>query len=205
MGAQCQHEPLLPPEAENHAYRKALFFALLLNATMAIIEISGGLKGESTALLADAMDFVADSFNYGITIFLLNKSSHYRSWFALLKALTMGGFSLWILYRLIHQIFFYPIMPSHYLMTNIGLMALAANLLSAWLLFRFRSGDSNRLSVWICTRNDAIGNIAVIIAGALVWGLETPWPDIMVAMFMALLALRGGCHIAKQAMKELFS
>ncbi len=185
------------------APRRALLIALGLNAGMFAIEIGAGIAAQSTALLADSLDFLGDAANYGISLMVLSLSLIWRARAAQLKALSMGLFGFWllgtILWHLLHNT-----SPEPGTMGAIGLLALLANLATAWVLFAHRDGDSNMQAVWLCTRNDAIGNIAVIGAAGGVWltGGQN-WPDLLVAGFMALLALQSAWRVLRLAKAEL--
>ncbi len=185
-------------------YRWVLLFVLLVNAFMFLLEILYGLHSGSQALLADAIDFLSDAFNYGISLYVLNKSLSSRALASLIKGSMMGALGVVVLLSSVYKIFFTQI-PQAEIMGAVGFMALMANIISAAVLYKFRSGDSNRKSVWICSRNDAIGNIAVMIAAAGVFASASKWPDLIVAFIMAGLALSGAWRIITVARKELKS
>ena len=188
--------------AEDAGYRRVLWLALAINAAMAVVEVASGLRAGSLALQADALDFMADAANYGISLFVLARSLRWRASAALVKGGAMALFGVWILgtalWKLMH-----PEVPSANVMGVVGTLALAANLGVAMMLYRFRNGDANRRSVWLCTRNDAIGNLAVLAAAAGVVASETPWPDLAVGAVMAALALSAARHVLRRAAGEL--
>lgn len=191
--------------ARNHfspQYRKALWIALGLNLTMFLLEIAMGIKSGSLSLLSDSLDFLGDSANYVISLIVLPMALHYRAKASLLKGATMGGFGLFILLTSLYR-WFYGELPNHSEMSVVGVLALLANLAALWVLYRFRDGDSNMRSVWLCSRNDAIGNVAVIIAGVAVYFSQSRYPDLAVALVMALLALHAAKIIIAQAWQEL--
>lgn len=182
--------------------RRALWIALAINAAMFAIEIGAGIAGGSKALQADALDFFGDSANYAISLGVAGMSLAWRAKAALLKGATLALLGLYVLLATIWAVMDGRV-PHAELMGVVGAAALFANGLVAVMLYRFRTGDANMRSVWICSRNDAIGNIAVVLAAAGVFGLNSAWPDLIVAGLMAALGLSGGFQIIMQAMGEL--
>lgn len=183
-------------------YRRVLVLALLINAAMFVIEVVAGSAAGSKALLADALDFMGDAANYAISLYVLDRSLAWRARASLLKGLTMAGFGVWVLLVTVTGLMRGDV-PEAATMGAVGLLALAANVGVALMLFRHRSGDSNRESVWICSRNDAIGNVAVVLAAIAVWFSGSHWPDVLVALVMATLALTGAARILRSAFGEL--
>jgi len=183
-------------------YRKALWVALVINAAMFGVEIVGGWKAGSVSLFADAVDFAGDAANYGISLAVLAMGLTWRARAALLKGLSMAGFGVFVLGRALWAALA-GIPPEPLVMGAIGLLALAANGLVALLLYAYRDGDANMRSVWLCSRNDAIGNVAVMLAAGGVLGTGSGWPDLLVAAIMASLALSGGVSVLRQARQEL--
>lgn len=183
-------------------YRRVLVLALLINAAMFVIEVVAGSAAGSKALLADALDFMGDAANYAISLYVLDRSLVWRARASLLKGLTMAGFGVWVLLVTVTGLMRGDV-PEAATMGAVGLLALAANVGVALMLFRHRSGDSNRESVWICSRNDAIGNVAVVLAAIAVWFSGSHWPDVLVALVMATLALTGAARILRSAFGEL--
>ena len=188
--------------AASPAYRRILWIALVVNLAMFAVEIGAGLAAQSVSLLADSLDFLGDSANYGISLFVLGMALQWRARASLLKAASMGLFGLWIAGTTIQHALAGTV-PEAPVMGVVGALALAANLGVAVLLYRWRDGDSNMRSVWICTRNDAIGNLAVLVAAAGVFGSGTGWPDYVVAAIMSGLALTGAVQVMRQALAEL--
>ena len=188
--------------AQSPVYRRILWVALAVNLAMFAVEIGAGLAAQSASLLADSLDFLGDAGNYGISLFVLGMALHWRARASLLKAATMAAFGLWVAFVTINHALSGTV-PTAHVMGLVGALALAANFGVAVLLWRFRNGDSNMRSVWICTRNDAIGNLAVLAAAAGVLGSGTGWPDYLVAAIMSGLALTGALQIAKAALAEL--
>src|SRR5262249_29475481 len=178
-GSCCDHGGG-PPAARNDGFRRTLWLALAINAGMFVIEGVSGLLGSSVSLQADALDFLGDAANYGIALAVLGLALEHRARAALLKGASMGLFGLWVIGAALYNGVPHAA-PSPAAMGAVGFLALAANLGVAVLLYRHRNGDSNRRSVWLCTRNDAIGNLAVMLAATGVFASGTAWPDLAVA------------------------
>lgn len=183
-------------------YRRVLWIALVVNAAMFFVEVGAGYRSGSVSLLADAIDFAGDAGNYAVSIAVLSAALTWRARTALLKAGCMMGFGLFVLGRALWGAWA-GTPPDAATMGVVSLLALAANLGVAWILYAYREGDASMRSVWLCSRNDAIGNLAVMGAALGVAGTHTVWPDLVVAVFMATLALTGGWAVAKQARREL--
>lgn len=201
MSSRCCDSGCSTP-AVSPRFRKALWFALAINLIMFVVEVGGGLRSGSVSLLADAIDFAGDAANYGITLVVLSMGLVWRSRAAMVKGLSMLAFGVFVLGRAgwaIHA----GVVPEPLTMGAIGALALVANVVVALMLYAFREGDSNMRSVWLCSRNDALGNIAVMIAAAGVFGTGSGWPDFIVALFMAGLALSAGWSVVRQARQEL--
>jgi Co/Zn/Cd efflux system component len=208
MGAHCcDHHHQDPPAADprrHAAYRRALWSVLAINAIMFAVEIGAGLAAGSASLQADALDFLGDAANYAISLFVVGTALRYRATAALAKGTTMAIFGFWILGVTAWHIFD-GTLPNAVAMGGVGITALVANAASFWLLWRHRAGDANMRSAWICTRNDVLGNFAVLLAAAGVFGTSTGWPDVIVASIMAALALQGATTVIRQARLELQS
>jgi cation diffusion facilitator family transporter len=183
-------------------FRKALWIALAINLAMFVVEIVSGLRSGSVSLLADAIDFAGDAANYAITLVVLSMGLVWRSRAAMVKGLSMLAFGVFVLGRAGWSIYA-DVVPEPLTMGVIGALALIANVIVAVMLYAFREGDSNMRSVWLCSRNDAIGNIAVMIAAAGVFGTGSAWPDLIVALIMAGLAISAGYSVVRQARQEL--
>lgn len=188
--------------AASPTYRRILWIALAVNLAMFAVEIGAGLAAQSASLLADSLDFLGDAANYGIALFVLGMALQWRARAALIKAASMGVFGLWVAVTTIQHALAGTV-PEAPVMGAVGALALAANLGVAVLLYRWRDGDSNMRSVWICTRNDAIGNVAVLLAAVGVFGSGAGWPDYVVAAIMSGLALTGAVQVTRQALSEL--
>lgn len=185
-------------------WRRALWIALGVNAAMFAVEIAAGLMGGSRALQADALDFLGDAANYAISLGVAGMALAWRAKAALLKGATLALLGLYVLGITVWGIW-HGAVPEAHVMGIVGIAALVANGAVALMLYRFRSGDANMRSVWICSRNDAIGNIAVVFAAAGVFGTGTAWPDLIVAGIMAALGISGGVQIIAAARRELAS
>jgi len=183
-------------------YRRILWIALFVNAGMFFVEVAGGWNAGSVSLLADAVDFFGDAANYGLSLFVLALAPVWRSRTALIKGLTMGGYGLFVLATAALNLA-HGVLPEPATMGLIGFLALLANLSVAALLFAYRNGDSNMRSVWLCTRNDAIGNVAVMLAALGVFGTGSGLPDIFVAGIMGLVGLSAARVVVAQARSEL--
>lgn len=199
MACSCSHEPV--PPKPNSKFRTALWIALVVNLTLFVVELIGGAYAHSSALWADALDFFGDAVNYGVSLAVIGASLYWRATVALLKGMTMALFGLVIIGKVVYA-YLQGIPPEALTMGLIGVLALLANVFTAVILYAFREGDSNMRSVWLCSRNDAIGNAAVILAAVGVFGTGSLWPDIIVAMIMASLGLTAGYQIVKQALAE---
>lgn len=185
-------------------WRRALWIALGVNAGMFAVEIAAGAAADSRALQADALDFLGDATNYAISLLVAGMALAWRARAALAKGLALNGLGGWVMITAVLAALG-GAAPEPELMGIIGVLALAANTGVAIMLYRFRTGDANMRSVWICSRNDAIGNIAVMAAALGVFGTGTAWPDLIVAAILALLGISGGIQIVQQARRELRS
>jgi Co/Zn/Cd efflux system component len=183
-------------------YRRILWVALILNAGMFLVEMVGGLTSGSASLLADAVDFFGDAFNYLVSIAILGLSLTIRARAALVKGVTMGAYGLFVLGAAAWH-FTAGTVPEAATMGTIGVLALVVNVFVAVLLFAYRTGDSNMRSVWLCSRNDAIGNLAIILAALGVFGTGTGWPDIAVAAVMGVLGLTAARSVIAHARSEM--
>jgi cation diffusion facilitator family transporter len=183
-------------------WRRVLWAALIVNAGMFLVEMAAGAAADSRALQADALDFLGDAANYAVSLAVVGMALAWRARAALLKSFFMLGFAGWVLVSAVVA-FVTGTAPDPKTMGIVGALALAANVGVALLLYRYRTGDANMRSVWICSRNDAIGNVAVMVAALGVFGTGSAWPDLIVACIMAALALTGGIQVMRQAWGEL--
>ena len=184
------------------AYRRVLWTVLAINAAMFAVEVVAGLAAGSASLQADSLDFLGDAANYTISLLVVGMALRYRAGAALAKGATMGMFGVWVVETVIWHIL-HGTLPSAFAMGTVGAAALVANAASFGLLWAYRHGDANMRSAWICTRNDVLGNLAVLLAAAGVFGTGTGWPDIVVATIMSLLAIQGAVVVVRHASGEL--
>ena len=199
----CEHDTPKPEAILNLArYRQILWVALVVNAGMFLVEIGAGLQAGSLSLLADAVDFAGDALNYGVSLAVLASALAWRARAAILKAVSMMGFGLYVLGAALWSVWHGEV-PQAFTMGAVAVLALLANVGVAWMLYAFREGDANMRSVWLCSRNDAIGNVAVLLAALGVFGTGSAWPDLVVASLMAALALHGGWSVLQQARAEI--
>lgn len=183
-------------------WRRALWIALALNAAMFGVEMLAGSAADSRALQADALDFLGDAANYAISLLVAGMTLAWRSRAALAKGVTLAALGSWIMVAAIMAALG-AAAPQPATMGIVGFLALATNAGVAVMLYQFRTGDANMRSVWICSRNDAIGNIAVMAAALGVFGTGTAWPDLIVAALLASLGISGGVQIVRQALQEM--
>jgi Co/Zn/Cd efflux system component len=198
----CDHCHAPDPHRGSAAYRRVLWAVLAINAAMFMVEIGAGLAAGSASLQADALDFFGDAANYAISLTVAGMMLRYRAMAAFAKGASMGLFGLWIIGLAVWQSL-HGTLPSASTMGAVGLLALVANAASFGLLWAYRDGDANMRSAWICTRNDVLGNLAVLLAAAGVFGTGTGWPDLIVAVIMASLALQGARLVIRQSLAEL--
>ena len=182
-------------------YKRRLWIVIALNAAMFIVEMTAGHLAKSQALQADALDFLGDALTYGISLAVIGASIRIRTNAALAKGISLLLMGLWVMGSTVYRVFYIGI-PEAEIMGVVGFLALLTNLASVLLLVRYKDGDANVRSVWLCSRNDAIGNVAVMFAALGVWGTASGWPDLAVAMIMASLFLSSAFQIVKQALAE---
>ena len=203
MSAHCCHDH--PPHqfhGASSAYRRTLGVVAAANAAMFLVEASAGLLAGSLALQADALDFAADAATYGASLWAISRPPRTRATVALAKGASLALMAAFVLGASVWRVLA-PGLPEAATMGAVGFLALAVNVGAATLLFRWRDGDANVRSVWLCTRNDAIGNVAVMFAAALVWVSASFWPDVIVAAAMAALFLASAVRIVRQSLAEL--
>lgn len=201
-GGCCGGCATTPLASDDKGWRRVLWFALVINAAMFLVEIAAGVSAQSASLKADALDFLGDSANYAISLGVAGLALQWRARAAFLKGASLMALGLWVVASTVWMAVV-GTLPRADTMGLIGVLALIANLACAVMLWRHRDGDANRRSVWICSRNDAIGNVAVVGAAIGVFGTGTAVPDIVVAVILASLGVSGGYQIVRQAMREL--
>ena len=201
MGADCcTHGTTF--EGLSAEYKRRLWIVIAINASMFLVEMGAGALAGSQALQADALDFLGDATTYGISLAVLGASIQIRARAAILKALSLTAMALWVLGSTAYHVIVLGI-PRAEIMGAIGILALLANVASVLILMRYKDGDANVRSVWLCSRNDAIGNVAVMVAALAVWGTATKWPDLLVAAIMAGLFLTSSIQILRPSFREI--
>ncbi|ANP37083.1 cobalt transporter [Phaeobacter gallaeciensis] len=199
MAGCCGHEARF--DGVSAAYKRRLWIVIAINAGMFAVEMGAGQMAGSQALKADALDFLGDALTYGISLAVIGTSLSTRALAALAKGISLLMMGMWVFGSTVYHVFVLGV-PQAEVMGVIGFMALAANVTSVLLLAAYKDGDANVRSVWLCSRNDAIGNVAVMIAALGVWGTATGWPDLIVAGIMAGLFLNSAWQILVQAIQE---
>ena len=201
MGAGCGGGCSTQFEGVSKGFKRALLVVIAINGTLFLVEMLAGFKGQSMALKADALDFLGDTLSYTISLWAIGKSGLVRANVALAKGLSLAFMGLFVLTATLYR-FFVVGTPDELVMGSIGTLALLANLASVVILMRYRDGDANVRSVWLCSRNDAIGNLAVLAAALAVFYSQSPWPDLIVAALMASVLLNSARQIITQAQHE---
>lgn len=199
MAGCCGHNAKFDGVSDD--YKRRMWIVIALNATMFFVEMTAGHLAKSQALQADALDFAGDALTYGISLAVIGASIQVRTNAALFKGITLLLMGLWVLCSTVYRVFYIGV-PEAETMGIIGFLALLTNLSSVLLLMKYKEGDANVRSVWLCSRNDAIGNIAVMLAALGVWSTSTGWPDLAVATIMASLFLSSAFQIIRQALEE---
>jgi len=206
MACSCHTNTCSTETAANAAldprWRRALWIALVVNAAMFVVELAAGLQAGSVSLLADAIDFAGDAVNYGLSLAVLSMAVVWRSRAAWIKGASMFAYGLFVLGKAAWVLRSGSV-PEPLTMGAVAFAAMLANVGVAVLLYTWRNGDANMRSVWICSRNDALSNVAVMLAAAGVFGTGSAWPDLAVAAVMAGLALTGGAQVMRHARSEL--
>ncbi|MEJ6011663.1 cation transporter [Novosphingobium aquae] len=203
MGKSCCETPEPDPAGHNdRQWRLILWIALIANVAMFFVEIIAGIASDSRALQADALDFFGDAANYAVSLGVAGMALAWRARAALVKAATMLAFGIWVIGYAIYAVLAGS-NPRPEMMGVVGTLALLVNVSVALMLFRYREGDANMRSVWICSRNDALANLAVLGAALGVFGTGHAWPDLVVAAIMASLAIWGSAEVFLHARREL--
>lgn len=185
----------------NDSYKRILWWIIAINGVMFLVEMSAGIGAQSQALQADALDFLGDTLTYGISLWVIGKSISLRSNVALFKGYSLLVMALWVFSSTLYR-FFVLSSPDATTMGAIALLAFTANVVSVLLLMRYKDGDANVRSVWLCSRNDAIGNLVVLVAASGVWFSGSAIPDLVVAFILASLFLSSAWQIIQQAKQE---
>jgi Co/Zn/Cd efflux system component len=202
MSKHCTHHHNSAPAHTSARYRRVLWIALCLNALMFVVELYGGFIARSVSLLADSIDFFGDAANYALSLAVLGMTAHWRARAALLKAFCMLAFGVFVIGKALWSLRS-GAPPEALTMGAVAALALAVNVSVTAMLYAWREGDANMRSVWLCSRNDALSNIAVMLAALGVFGTQRSWPDLLVASIMGALAISSGLQVIAQARKEL--
>ncbi len=202
MSGCCEHDDIDQAALQVKSFRRVLWMVLIINGFMFVAEFSSAFFAGSVSLQADALDFLGDTVTYAITLMAMGYSLKVRAKVAMLKGISLGLLGLWVYGQMLYYIFQGQV-PSFEIMGVMGIIAFFANLFSAALLYRYRVGDSNMQSVWLCSRNDAIGNLAIIVAASGVFATGNGWPDFLVATIMATLSVTASYRIIRLSTVEL--
>jgi Co/Zn/Cd efflux system component len=195
------HDHATTFDGMNDDYKRRLLWVTAINIAMFVVEMAAGEAAGSQALKADALDFFADGVTYALSLWAIGRPQRVRTGAAVLKGMSLLGMGLWIAGTTLYQ-FFVQGVPTAEVMGAVGFLALGANLLSVFLLMAYKDGDANIRSVWLCSRNDAIGNVAVMVAAVAVVWLGSGAPDLIVAGVMAALFLSSSYQILRQSWRE---
>ncbi len=201
MSASCGHTHATF-DGLSADYKRRLWLVIVINAAMFVVEMGAGAFAGSQALQADALDFLADSLTYGISLMVIGYAVPVRAWAAFAKGVSLTVMGVWVFGATLYHVFVLGV-PRAEVMGVVGFLALAANVASVLVLMRYKDGDANVRSVWLCSRNDAIGNVMVMIAALAVWATATKWPDLLVAAIMAGLFLYSSAQILRQSLQEI--
>lgn len=200
--ADCCNDKACEIEALRGRQGATLKVVLGINAVMFIVELTAGLLGNSVSLVADSLDMLGDALVYGFSLYVVARGAAMKARAALLKGIIMAAFGLFVLGQAIYWMVF-PQLPAFEAIGAIGLLALAANSICLFMLWRHREDDINMSSVWLCSRNDIIANVSVLFAAVGVWLAHSGWPDILVGLALAALFLRSALFVLREATREL--
>ena len=200
--ADCCNDKACGIDALRSRQSATLKIVLAINAVMFVVELTAGLLGHSVSLVADSLDMMGDALVYGFSLYVVARDARMKAKAALFKGLIMLGFGLFVLGQTVYRIAV-PQLPMFEAIGAIGLLALAANGMCFYLLWRHRENDINMSSVWLCSRNDIIANVTVLFAAAGVWLTQSGWPDIAVGLALSALVLRSALHVLRESLKEL--
>jgi Co/Zn/Cd efflux system component len=199
MAGCCDHGARF--DGVSAGYKRRLWLVIAINAAMFAVEMTSGQAAQSQALKADALDFLGDALTYGLSLAVIGMSVRVRANAALAKGLSLMAMGAWVLGTTLYRVVYIGV-PEAGIMGTVGVLALAANVASVLLLMAYKDGDANVRSVWLCSRNDAIGNVAVMLAALGVWQSGTGWPDVIVAAIMAALFVNSAVQIIRQSLHE---
>jgi Co/Zn/Cd efflux system component len=189
-------------EQARDAFGRVLWIVLAINGGMFVAEFGAGLLARSTALMADSLDMFGDASVYALSLYALNRTVRWRAGAALVKSLLMAGFGLVVIGDVALKVAAGTV-PAAPLMGAFGALALAANLTCALLLLRFRAGEINMHSTWLCSRNDVLANLGVLAAAGLVAATRSPWPDVAIGGLIAGVFLHSAVGVFREATSQL--
>jgi len=189
-------------DGASQTYKRILLVIIAINGVMFGVEMVAGWLANSQALQADALDFLGDTVSYAVSLWAIGKALSVRSRAAMLKGISLMLMALWVSGSTLYKVFILNT-PDALTMGGVAIAAFVANMVSVLLLMRYRNGDANVRSVWLCSRNDAIGNLIVVLAASGVWAMDSAWPDLTVAFIMSLLFLNSSMQIIRQAREEM--
>jgi cation diffusion facilitator family transporter len=202
--ASCCEDKSCEVASLRESHGRVLWIVLGINALMFVVEGTAGLLAHSTSLLADALDMLGDALVYGFSLFVLTRSMRWQAGAALAKGGFMLAFGLAVLAEAAYKVF-HPVMPGVETMGVVGTIALAANVVCFSLLYRHRADNLNMSSTWLCSRNDVIANVGVLVAAGAAYLLASRWPDIIVGCIIAALFLRSAFSVLRDATRALWS
>lgn len=202
MSKSCCENKSFEIEQLRTSQKSVLQVVLCINAAMFFVEFVSGMISHSSALTADSLDMLGDAIVYGFSLFVLHKGAAWRAKAGLLKGLVMAGFGLFVFAQTTYR-FSEGLSPTAETMGIIGSLALAANLACLFLLFRHRSDDVNMRSTWLCSRNDIVANIGVLLAAGLVNMTHSVWPDAIVGCVIAGLFMKSSLSVISESRREL--
>ena len=200
--ASCCEDKSCEITALHEQHGRVLWIVLAINALMFFVEGWAGLLAQSTSLLADALDMLGDALVYGFSLVVLARSSRWQAGAALAKGAFMLVFGLGVLGEAVYKVF-YPVMPGVEIMGVVGGLALVANLVCFFLLYRHRGDNLNMSSTWLCSRNDLIANSGVLLAAGASYLLTSHWPDIIVGAIIASLFLSSAVKVLRPSIQVL--
>lgn len=188
-------------EIKNKEEAKVLIILLSINALMFVVELVFGILSESTALIADSLDMLADAIVYGIGLYAVGKTIQNKAKAAHLSGIFQVTLGIIVIFDVIRRLV-WGSEPDSLLMIVVGIIALIANILCLYLISKHRKGEVHMRASWIFSKNDVIANLGIIIGGVLVNGLDSRFPDIVIGLMIAIIVIRGGIEIIKEANRE---
>jgi len=198
MSEECCSQAEAALERIGRRQSSTLKVVLGINVLMFLVEVVAGWYAGSTALLADSLDMLGDAFAYGFSLYVVGRSVRWKAVSAMFKGGIMAAFGVMVLGQAIYKMVV-PHTPHFGTIGLIGLLALVANSACLGLLWRHRAEDINMRSVWLCSRNDIIANLSVLVAAGGVWLSDSQWPDVLIGLGIALIFFRSATHVIQDA------